>query len=132
MLWSSPLDGRATDTIAAAIRCAHGAEICGYLMADKLGRQEFFSLENRLASPDGCFVSEADARRGQRYAAAHDLRVVAFVHSHGTGTRLSTVDELSLAKGHLPWIVVCLAEGHIRSAFYSAPGDATTVVMVED
>jgi proteasome lid subunit RPN8/RPN11 len=118
------LDPFVAGIIAACVRCAHGAEVCGYLMEDDGGRQQFFALENRLASRDGCFVASGDVHRAHRYAAKHGLRVRDLVHSHSTGTSLSDVDRMGLAESDVPWIVVCLTEAGLLAERY-LPGDGT-------
>lgn len=108
--------------ISACIRYGRGAEICGYLMADDSGREEFFALENRLASCDGCFIAAGDLRRAHKYARLHGLRIHAFVHSHATDTDLSNVDQIGLAQSDVPWIVVHLSEAGLLCECYAVPG----------
>lgn len=115
------LSGGVVRTIRAVIRAERGAEVCGYLLEGAGGEQRFLTIENRLASRDGCFVAAADVARARKFAAARALRIRAWVHSHPAGTTLSAVDRMGLAESDIPWIVVCDTGGDLRAEWH-APG----------
>jgi proteasome lid subunit RPN8/RPN11 len=115
------LTGASSRTVRACLAGARGAEICGYLVEDAEGARDFVAVENRLASPDACFVSAADDARARRAIASRSLRIVAWVHSHADGLELSPVDREWLARGRLPWVVVCLCAGELRFRCYDPP-----------
>jgi proteasome lid subunit RPN8/RPN11 len=117
------MDRFATDvenTIAACIRCARGAEICGYLLQDDSGTQSFLAIENRLASRDGVFASALDIDRAKRLIRGRGLKTLAWIHSHDGGTSLSDVDRQGLAESDIPWAVVCLTKGKLQMSWYAA------------
>lgn len=107
---AAQLSSDVASKICACIVGARGAEICGYLVSDGRGVQDFLAIENRLDSRDGCFVSSGDARRALKYAERRALTVTAFVHSHAAGNSLSHVDREGLKQSDLPWIIVALTD----------------------
>lgn len=116
---SAPLlEDDVEQVIIKCIRNARGAEICGYLLEDKRHKQSFLTIENRLASRDGVFVSAIDIDRALRIIRSRELRILAWVHSHDVGTALSEVDRQYLAESDVPWIVVCLSDIGLQAAMY--------------
>jgi len=112
------LQDNARAAIAQAIREARGAEICGYLLVAPDGTQGFRQLPNRWSSPDGVFVTALDDARARLVTERRGERIVAWVHSHNAGLRLSDLDRVWFSASDVPWMVTCLTAGELRCRLY--------------
>jgi proteasome lid subunit RPN8/RPN11 len=104
------LSNHTIEVIARCLCQAHGREICGYLLQDWGEKQEFFAVENLANDFSSFFVSCSNFNRMEGYAERHDMRVVAFVHSHAYNLELSSLDIAARSDVAIPWIVVVLSQ----------------------
>ena len=99
--------------LLAAIREGAPAEVCGFLLADPAGRQQFRRVPNYSEVPGAFLIAPTDYRRVHRDAAERGLKVMAVVHSHSASLDLSEADRRDCRLVGLPFVVVLICDGAI-------------------
>jgi proteasome lid subunit RPN8/RPN11 len=102
------LQPRVLEQLAKALPRSGGFEICGFLLVDAQGRQEFRGVRNLSRMQDAFTMAEPDVDRVLRLAKLEALDLAAIVHSHRYELTLSSWDEVCMTAGKIPWIVVAL------------------------
>lgn len=116
------LSRHVVETLTKAIHNERELEVCGYLLDDGDGSQEFFRVRNWSELPGSFTVTEGELKRVERYARRNHLNVRAFVHSHRSTLELSRMDARDLAGSDVPWIVAVLKGETLRYAVYDVGG----------
>ena len=101
--------------LSKAIVQARGAEVCGFLLEHPVTGESLALVRNLETRPGRFVVPDSERRRIEGAALRSGARVASFVHSHANSLRLSDADRLEAGAGDLPWILVALRDGNLRS-----------------
>jgi len=115
------LSKRVERQLIDAINAASSREICAFLLQSKDDEQELAFVPNLAADPRRFAVSAYALKRVEKYAAATGSNVVAFLHSHYSGLKMSSNDRPSFIRSHLAWIIVCLKQSQLSVRTYDPP-----------
>jgi len=113
------LSPRSQDLLKRGIRHARGREICAFVLEGEESHQEIFRVENCGISDGDFHVPEHELQRMLEFARQRTLRVIAFLHSHRSGSEMSSADMESQRSGKTPWIVVRLRDDTLEYRTYA-------------
>jgi proteasome lid subunit RPN8/RPN11 len=103
---------------------ARDSELCGFLVGSSLESPmdlRFWRCHNHQKG-DRFAISAYERTSIDRRAAELGLRVLALVHGHTGPATLSRMDERSLSRGRLPWVVIGREAEGIDIRVYVPPG----------
>jgi proteasome lid subunit RPN8/RPN11 len=101
------------DVLLRSIRSANGREVCGYLLKDSYGEQQFFRLTNISRENYRFSLADYEMRRLEQYAQTRGFRCLALIHSHPDDPTASVDDKQFLQAMDIPWIIVAEKEGNL-------------------